>query len=186
MATYLVDTNVMLAGCAVHDLLSRLAVEAMPREVELRQLVYHWLQDFDLSEDVIVMDEENLIRDEYERNMHFNKGMQAQEYGLQVLQYKLDRNLIEYVPVDVLDANGERIAILSDDLTAIVTDREDRKWVASAQSVNILFEISAPIVYGAESDWYKIEGALQPHGIVFHRLLPEEWYEQVKKGVFNK
>ena len=181
MATYLIDTNVMLAGSAVHDFLSRLAVEAMPREAELRQRVYNWLKDFDMSEHVILMDEENLIRDEYERNMPFNKGMQAQEYGLQVLQYKQDRNLVEYVPVDVLDANGERIAILSDDLTAIVKDREDRKWVASAQSANILFDSKAPIVYGAESDWYKIEGALQPHGIVFHRLLPEEWYEQGKK-----
>lgn len=177
MAMYLVDTNVMLAASAVHDLLSRLAVEAMPREEELRQLVYDWLHDFDISEHVILLDEEHLIWDEYERNMPFNQEMRDQEYGLQVLQYKLDRNLVEYVPVEFLDANGERIAILSDELTAIVTDREDRKWVAAAQSAKNYFDITSPIVYGAESDWYQIEAALMPHGVEFNRLLPDAWYE---------
>lgn len=177
MATYLVDTNVMLAASAVHNLLSNLAVEAMPRELELRQLVYDWLCEFDVSDHVILMDEEFLIRDEYERNMPFNREMRDQEYGLQVLQYKLDRGLVEYVPVEVLEANGERIAILTDELTSIVTDREDRKWVAAAHSAKNYFDVTSPIVYGAESDWYAIENDLLPHGITLHRLLPITWYE---------
>lgn len=177
MSTFLVDTNVMLAASAVYDNLSWLVNDAMPKESELRQLVYQWLNEFDISDHVILMDEEGLILDEYERNMRFNRDMQAQEYGLKVLQYKQDRCLVEYVPIDVLEANGERIAILSDELTSIVTDREDRKWVAAAQSANILFGVTSAIVYGAESDWYQIESALNPHGIAFHRLLPDEWFE---------
>ena len=35
---YLVDTNVMLAASAVHEL-SNLAVRAMPQEVELREML---------------------------------------------------------------------------------------------------------------------------------------------------
>lgn len=174
---YLVDTNVMLAASASHNPLSGLVQRAMPTDPTLRERVHVWLRSFDESDDVMLMDEEFLIRDEYERNMSFNREMQDQEYGLQVLQYKQDRGLVEYVPIDVLDANGERIAILSDELTAIVSDREDRKWVAAAQAAHVLFEETCPIVYGAESDWYQIEDTLRPHGIAFNRLLPDEWYE---------
>lgn len=177
MGMYLVDTNVMLAASAVFDLLSNLASEAEPEDADLRELVYKWLRNFEMEEQVIVLDEERLIRDEYERNMRFNRRMQDQEYGLQVLQAKLDRGLVEYVPVDAIEGNGEKIAILSDELTAIVTDREDRKWVAAARSAFLLFTSHSPIVYAAESDWYGIETDLAPHNIVFERLLPIEWYE---------
>ena len=97
---YLVDTNVMLAASAVHEL-SNLAVRAMPQEVELREMIFEWLADFDQSDSRIVLDEEGLVRAEYERNMPFN--MHQQEYGMQVLQSKLDRNLVEYVPIESLD-----------------------------------------------------------------------------------
>lgn len=177
MAMYLIDTNVMLAASAVYSVLSNLTDDAEPKEAELRELVYDWLCGFDRDDHIIVMDEEFLIRDEYERNMSFNTNMQEQEYGFQVLQSKQDRGLVEYVPIDVCEANGERIAILSDDLTIIVKDSADRKWVAAAQSVQLLLSATCPISYGAESDWYKIEGNLILHGIVFHRLLPDEWYE---------
>lgn len=177
MGMYLVDTNVMLAASAVFNLLSNLASEAEPEDADLRELVYKWLRNFEIDEQVIVLDEERLIRDEYERNMRFNRRMQDQEYGLQVLQSKLDRGLVEYVPVDAIEENGEKIAILSDELTAIVTDREDRKWVAAATSALDLLFSQSPIVYAAESDWYRIEDDLAPHNIIFERLLPIEWYE---------
>lgn len=178
MTMYLVDTNVMLAASGYHDLLSNLVHDAEPKEAYLRERVYLWLRDFEIADHIIVIDEEFMIRDEYERNMPFNTNMQEQEYGLQVLQSKHDRGLVEYVPVEVHEANGERIAILSDPLTVIVTDREDRKWVAAAQSAQILLEETCPIVYGAESDWYMIETDLTPHKITFCRLLSDEWYEE--------
>lgn len=176
MAAYLIDTNVMLAASAKYDPLSRLSTEAEPQEDELRSLVFNWLYRFEKSEDSIVLDEEMLIRDEYERNMPFNCYMQAQEYGLQVLQLKHDQGMVEYVPLDILVGNGERIAFLPTELSTIVTDREDRKWVAASKSAFTLLEMTCPIVYGAESDWYHIEKALIPHGIIFCRLLPDDWY----------
>ncbi|WP_141562828.1 hypothetical protein [Pseudomonas sp. ICMP 8385] len=170
---YLVDTNVMLASSAVSEF-SNLAVRAMPQEIELREMIYKWLSDFDQSDRRIVLDEEGLVLDEYERNMPFN--MHEQEYGMQVLQYKLDRNLADYVPIDSLLANGEHIAVLDPAHEALVTDREDRKWVACALAAQILFDQVPPIVYGAETDWFVSEEQLKAIGLCFHKLLPDNWY----------
>lgn len=170
---YLVDTNVMLAASAVSEL-SNQAVRAMPQEIELRELIYGWLADFDQSDQRIVLDEEGLVRDEYERNMPFNS--REQEYGMQVLQYKLDRNLADYVPIDTLKANGEHIAVLEPAHEVLVTDREDRKWVACALAAQILFDQVPLIVYGAETDWFMAEGQLKGIGLCFQRLLPDDWY----------
>lgn len=170
---YLVDTNVMLAASAVQEL-SNLAVRAMPQEIELREMIYKWLVDFDQSDRRIVLDEEGLVRDEYERNMPFS--MREQEYGMQVLQSKLDRNLAAYVPIDSLQANGEHIAVLDPIYEVLVTDREDRKWVACALAAQILFDQVPPIVYGAETDWFIAEEQLKGIGLCFLRLLPDDWY----------
>lgn len=172
---YLIDTNVMLAASAYADALSDLLIRAMPKEEEYRELVYIWLRDFQDSPNGIILDESGCIEHEYNRNMPFNRAMKNQEYGLQVLQTKWDNCLVEYVPIDVIDANGERIAILPEIFAALVTDREDRKWVASAISAKLM-DIDAPIVYGAESDWFHIQNDLTALDILFHRLLPNEWY----------
>lgn len=177
---YLVDTNVMLAASAVSEL-SNLALRAMPQEIELREIIHEWLADFDQSDRRIVLDEEGLVRDEYERNMPFN--LREQEYGMQVLQYKLDRNLADYVPIDSLVANGEHIAVLDPAHEALVTDREDRKWVACALAAQILFDQVPPIVYGAETDWFIAEAQLRGIGLCFQRLLPDDWYtSKVRAG----
>lgn len=171
---YLVDTNVMLAASAVHEL-SNLVLRAMPREIELREMVYEWLAEFDLSDQRIVLDEAGLVRDEYERNMPYN--MHEQEYGLRVLQSKIDRYLDVLVPIDTLKANGEHIAVLEPAHEQLVKDRADRKWVACALATKILFEQVPPIVYGAETDWYLAEEDLKEIGLGFQRLLPDAWYE---------
>lgn len=172
---YLVDTNVMLGASAVNEL-SNLSARAMPKEIPLREAVFSWLSQFEASMDQILLDEEGLVRAEYERNMPFN--MHGQEYGLQVLQNKIDRNLAQYVPIETLEANGEHIAVLSPEHAAIVTDREDRKWVACALAALEYLDETAPVVYGAETDWYVAEQALRAIGMDFRRLLPEDWYQQ--------
>ena len=174
MERYLIDTNVMLAASAIEGL-SGVADRAMPREIELREVVYAWLAEFDLSESRIVLDEDGLVRDEYERNMPFN--WRAQEYGMLVLQNKLDRCLVDYIPIESIKANGEHIAVLERDHEALVPDREDRKWVACALVAKRLFGQTPPIVYGAETDWYIAEEKLVAIGLCFLRLLPETWYK---------
>lgn len=172
----LIDTNVMLAASAVYNDLSALADEASPPDAELREIVYEELKRFEESDEAIVLDDEGLIRDEYERNMPFNSRMDPQEYGMLVLQKKLDYNQVNWVTIEVLEANGERIGIIPEELKAIVTDREDHKWIAAASSHHVLHGVFPPIVYGAESDWFVIEDALRQRGFLFQRLLPESWY----------
>ena len=169
----LIDTNVMMAASAVREL-SNVAMRAMPREVERREQVFEWLAAFDHSDKRIVLDDVGLIQDEYNRNLPYN--WQEQEYGLQVLQSKIDRTQVEFVPIDTLEANGEHIAVLEPQHARLVTDREDRKWVACALAADVLHGVVPPIVYGAESDWYAAEAQLTAIGLCFVRLLPDEWY----------
>lgn len=175
MAMYLIDTNAMLAASAVGEL-SNLAQRAMPREIELRELIFDWLAEFEASDDQMLLDEEGLVRAEYQRNMPFN--MHEQEYGMQVLQNKIDRSLAEYVPIETFEGNGEHIAVLAPEHEVLVGDREDRKWVACALAARHYLEVSPPIVYGAETDWFVAEQALRAIGVEFLRLLPDEWYQQ--------
>lgn len=175
MARYLIDTNVMMAASAVSEL-SRVAPHAMPLEPELRELVFDWLQNFELVDDRIVLDEEGLIRDEYEDNLPHN--WREQEYAMQVLQHKIDHYLADYVPIDVrVDEHGAR-HLLSEAFEHLVTDRADHKWVCCALAAHLLHEEMPPIVYGAETDWFIAEAGLIPEGIKFVRLLPDNWYEE--------
>lgn len=176
---FLIDTNVMMAASAVREL-SNVAMLAMPREVELRERVFEWLAAFDQSDRRLVLDDVGLIQDEYDRNLPYN--WQEQEYGLQVLQSKIDRTEVEFVPIDTLKANGEHIAVLESQHEALVTDREDRKWVACALAADVLHGVVPPIVYGAESDWYAAEAQLKAIGLCFVRLLPDEWYQAKLAG----
>lgn len=172
---HLIDTNVMMAASAISDL-SGLSEYAMPLEPEYREIVFEWLAGFDQSDDSIVLDDEGLIWDEYYDNMPFN--MREQEYGLLLLQSKIDNGLVDYVTIETIEANGEHIAILEPKLEGIVTDRDDRKWVACALAARIIYGAVPPIVYGAETDWLVIEDRLQAIGLQFIRLLPDAWYEE--------
>ena len=174
MAMFLVDTNVMLAASAISEL-SNVAARAMPREIELRELVYDWLLNFDLSDDRLVLDEVGLVLAEYHRNLPHN--WQEQEYGMKVLQNKIDNMLVDHVLIDTFEGNGEHIAVLDPVHDSIVTDREDRKWVACALAAIILFGESPPIVYGAETDWHIAREKLKSIGICVQPLLPPDWYK---------
>jgi hypothetical protein len=175
MEARLVDTNVMLAANAIHRDLQGLEDNgASPPESELRELAYVALKEFEESERFIVLDTENTIREEYERNMSYSH---PQEYGLLTLQSKLDKNQFNIVTIDVIEQNGERIAVLNDALEELVYDREDRKWIAAGLAHQVLHGTSSPIMYAAEFDWFQLEEPLAPHGIEFIRLLPKKWYE---------
>lgn len=174
----LIDTNVMMAASAIHSDLSALVEDASPVGPELREAVYLELRAFEESDDALVLDDEGLIRDEYERNMPYNRAMHSQEYGLLVLQKKIDFGQVNWVLVDVIEGNGERLGRIDPELEQIVTDREDHKWIAAATAHQVLHGTFPLIVYGAESDWFPIESRLCPLGFAFQRLLPDEWYER--------
>jgi hypothetical protein len=170
---FLVDTNVMMAASAVHEL-SSVATLAMPREIELRELAFRWLADFDCSDQKILLDDEDLIVTEYQNHLPY--AYPEQEYGMLMLQSKRDRNLVEFVPIDTDMTTGERIAVLDPSHVEFVPDRADRKWVACALAARDYLGENPPIVYAAERDWFKAEEDLRKIGIDFVRLLPDDWY----------
>lgn len=147
----------------------------MPHEAGLRQHVHDWLAVFDLSDDGLVLDEASLIMDEYQRSLPFSQSLHHQEYVLEVLQRKRDRGLVRYVPIKVVEANGERVAELPEAVARIVTDREDRKWITAARAARKYLGLTTSIVYAAESDWLHVEDALGQCGVICCRLLPRDW-----------
>jgi hypothetical protein len=172
MGMYLIDTNVMLAASAAFAEGGH-AERAMPKDGDQRKAIHQWLQAFAETTDILVLDDEFLIHDEYSRNM---PGRPEQWYGLQVLQSKMDDNLVVWVPITVSEATGEPIAVLDEPYERAVKDPADRKWVACALAADVLYKSVPPIVYGAERDWYEAEKQLSDLGIAVVKLLPDGWY----------
>jgi hypothetical protein len=170
----LIDTNVLIAASARNPL-SNVAGIASPPEPELREQVFQWLIAFADSDHQIVLDLEGYIRSEYEANLGYSTALRDQEYGLLLLQDLEQNQRINYVTIESDPEEGA--ARLPAHLAVIVTDRADRKWVASALAHSQLYDgVFPPIVYAAESDWYVIEDALGREGYLFERLLPDDWY----------
>jgi len=176
MKACLIDTNVLLAASA-YEPTSTMAREAMPLELELREQVFNRLMEFEQSNDRLVLDWEGAIWEEYERNLPRYTSSGQQEYAWMVILHKQATCMVSNVTIDIEDGNGERVANVHPPLDEIVADREDRKWVAAAVSHMKLHNEEAVIIYGAETDWFKIEDQLRENGINLERVLPDNWYQ---------
>lgn len=174
---YLIDNNVMMAASASLDG-SGLAGKAEPPDPWLRHRVHKWLSAFDRSSKKIILDEDGLIRDEYERQMKYNQTTFEQEYGMLVLQSKIDRQQIEYVPIETEVDGGDVLGKFPHFMADVTLDRSDRKWIAAAYATSTYLESMPKIAYAAETDWYVIEAQLQQHGFRLRRLLPISWYQE--------
>jgi hypothetical protein len=175
MKACLIDTNVLLAASA-YEPSSTMARNAMPLELELREQVFNRLMEFEQSDDMLVLDMEGVIWEEYERNLPRNTSSGQQEYAWMVILHKQTTSKVSHVTIDIHDGNGERVAKVNPPLDQLVSDREDRKWVAAAVSHKELHNEDAVIIYGAETDWFMIEDALRSNGVQLERVLPEDWY----------
>lgn len=173
---FLIDNNVMMGASAfVGD--SQLFDHAEPPDLALRETIFNWLKDFDLADAPMILDDDGLIRAEYENNMRYNQRSFDQEYGMRVLQSKIDRCQVELVPIETEVDGGDLIGKFPDRLAGIALDRADRKWIAAAEATYVLHDAMPTIVYAAETDWYVIEAQLHEHGFRLQRLLPEAWYK---------
>jgi hypothetical protein len=177
MKACLIDTNVLLAASAFEPS-STMAKDAMPLEIELREQVFKRLMDFEKSDDRLVLDIEGSIWEEYERNLPRYTSKGQQEYAWMVILHKQTTSAVSHVTIDIHDGNGERVALVNPPLDNLVADREDRKWVAAALSHMEIHNQDAVIVYGAETDWFKIEDQLKENGINLERVLPHDWYQR--------
>lgn len=182
MAAYLIDTNVLLAASAAVDKASdALKKRAMPMDLLQRREVFRWVNLFEVNSDAyLVLDEQGTIQGEYFDQLPFNQEARDQEYGILVWQQKWQTKKIYEVPIE-LDTSPhdlDRSAKLTPQLEAIVTQSDDRKWVAAAVSTKQYLEINPPIVYAAETDWFKLKEDLLNHDVHVTALLPSEWYEE--------
>jgi hypothetical protein len=176
----LIDTNVLIAASASNPL-SDLASTASPADPELRKKVLDDLLAFADSGDQIVLDLEGHIRSEYGNKMGYSTALRDQHYGIQLLQELDQTSRINYVTIEYDEFEGG--ASIEPELHPIVSDKADRKWIASAVSHRELYDgVVPPIVYAAESDWYFIESELGERGFLFERLLPKDWYKSLRKS----
>jgi hypothetical protein len=183
MAAYLIDTNVLMAAsAAVHTASNDLKNRAMPMDLLLRRDVLRWVQLFETNPDAyLVLDEQGTIQSEYFAQLPFNEELRDQEYGILVWQEKYQTKKVHEVPI-ALDSQPhdlDRAAKLPPELEAIVKQSDDRKWVAAAVSTKQYLEINPPIVYAAETDWFKLKEDLLNHDVHVTALLPNDWYEQI-------
>lgn len=176
----LIDTNVLIAACATNPL-SELASKASPLDPELRIKVFKDLVKFADSGEHIVLDLEGHIRSEYGNKMGYGTALRDQEYAILLLQEFEQTSRINYVTIEFDELEGG--AGIEPELHPIVSDKADRKWIASAVSHRELYDgVVPPIVYAAESDWYFIKSDLRERGFHFEQLLPDEWYQSLRKS----
>ena len=143
MSRFVVDTNVLTIASAP------LAGWVHPRvpltELELIHKVFAWVRAFrDDREQLLVMDQSKAILEEYSSRGNMPE---FQHYGRQVVQHKFSTGATHWVDLEY-DENGfERVAVLPDDVEALVHDLGDRKMIAAAAAA------TAPIVNACDSDW---------------------------------
>lgn len=160
-----VDTNVLIVASAA-DGASPFRWNATPvEEADLRERVLDWLQKFEgNSEFHLVIDFGSLIFREYRRKLT------EQDYGLQVILNKIDRNQVIRVELEK-DEHGD--AVLSSELAEAVPDRADRKMVAAVLAANPMCD-SCKLTNACDTDWLECEKALEGADVRIENLL-QEW-----------
>ncbi|EPY5523557.1 hypothetical protein ACXD0Q_003629 [Klebsiella aerogenes] len=163
---YVVDTNVLIAASAGDPHRNR-EIDATPADVNLREIVWNWLTEFELSPAKMVLDFEGKIADEYEKNLNFN------DYGIQVLMKKYSTCAMEHVNVSY-DINGD--GELPDTLIGAIHDGADRKMVAAALASHASHGDGC-VAFAGDTDWHDWEEILTQHGIIIEPVI-EAWSRQ--------
>ena len=165
---YLVDTNVLIAASAAMarqrgETLLPHHLEVTPDDPLLQARVLTWLEGFARSPARLVLDTAGAINIEYHRKLAFN------DYGIQVLMWKLSRDEVDRVQID-FDANGN--GIVPQPLDDVVHDLADRKMVAAALQALLLPGNSA-IAFAGDTDWHDWEAQLTRTGLTLLPLIPD-------------
>ncbi|HEX5276688.1 MAG TPA: hypothetical protein VFW42_03355 [Fluviicoccus sp.] len=164
---YVIDTNVLLDASAVNNH----CLHVSPDNPDLCELAYAWLSRFANSDDVLVMDNQGRIEEEYEHKLDYN------DFGRQVVRQKWNRGQV--LSVDLL-YDDEGYAYLEEPLATVVHDHSDRKLVAAA--LEALKRGPCQIVNAADTDWYDWLDELHKNGIEVLQLLPgwshDKWLEK--------
>jgi hypothetical protein len=159
-ARYVVDTNVLIAASAA-DPQHPKDIDATPADPAMRQEVWSWLDAFQQSESRLVLDSAGAIYEEYNRKLGFN------DFGIQVVIHKWSTAAVDDVSVEY-DAN--RHGVLSDALSSVVHDKEDRKMVAAALASHARFGEGC-VAFAGDTDWHDWEAELSQHHVLLEPII---------------
>lgn len=155
---HVIDTNVLIVASA-HAVLPE-PRDATPAEPELREEVFKWLSQLDGTDAAIVLDYQWKIRGEYENKLG------EQDYGIQVIQAKFDRDQVIMVSVEY-DADG--YGILPGSLASCRWDNSDKKFGCAAFEAREAAE-PVEIVNASDTDWYDVQAVLASEQIGLRQL----------------
>jgi len=164
--TRVLDTNVLIVASAA-DECSLFDENATPvQEKEYRDKVLAWVHAFEKdAERHVVLDWDWHMCTEY------SKKLTEQDYGWLVMMRKRDHDQVDWVGIEV-DDNGH--ALLPDELSAAVSDLEDRKMVA-AVLVAKADEHVCKLVNACDTDWLDCAAALDNAHVDTEHLIEHEW-----------
>lgn len=157
MADSIIDTNVLLVASAADDESPFSDTHRTPAEC---QIVLQWLVDFSSGNNLLILDQYNLIYDEYVRNLHAN------DIGMRIVVDKMRRWQLR---VHILECEPDGTALVPEAFAAL--DRSDRKFLALALADRAAGHECEIINATDTDDWRAIESVCAEHGIsIFHLL----------------
>jgi len=120
----------------------------------------------------MVLDRDDVIYKEYRNKLT------EQDYGLIVIRDKMSKGEIDFVGLawEANPGDPEPIAILQENLRAVIHDLSDRKMVAACIRANDEYGQST-VVNACDTDWIDWEEILHQEGIVVEQLI-EEWVRE--------
>ncbi|EPB7181940.1 TPA: hypothetical protein ACRNCN_002643 [Pseudomonas aeruginosa] len=164
--TRVVDTNVLIVASAA-DECSLFDENATPvQEKHYRDKVLAWVHAFEKDvERRVVLDWDWHMCTEY------TKKLTEQDYGWLVMMRKHDHGQVEWVGIEV-DDNGH--ALLPDELSAAISDLEDRKMVAAVLAAKA-DKHDCKLVNACDTDWLDCAAALDKAQVDTEHLIEHEW-----------
>jgi hypothetical protein len=160
---YVVDTNVLIAASAA-DPTHPADIDATPREPHWRRKVWEWLDNFQASDSLLVLDRDQEIQSEYQNKLGFN------DFGIQVVMHKWQTSAVEMVDLEPTEA-GYRC--LPRPVAAAMHDLADHKMAAAAY-VASNGSGPCPVAFAGDTDWHGWEEILTAHGIALEPVI-EDW-----------
>ena len=166
-----IDTNVLIIASSASNASPFPSDNTPIKEPELRQRVLNWLIEFETNHDsVIILDINWNICGEYQNKMN------NQDYGLSIVMNKIDQDKVIWVNIK---SDNDGHAELPEDLSNLIADRADRKFVAAALAGQDS-GLSCTIINASDTDWLDCTHALGERGILVEHLL-EDWLRSIWK-----
>ena len=117
---------------------------------------------------VVVIDDRELIVQEYRRRLTPNRGPRSGDRFFKLLlDRRYNAKFVQAIPITPTDDDGTNFQEFPEDPRLATFDPDDRKFAAVARVAE------APVWNATDSDWAEHEAALRDNGIEVVQLCPE-------------